>query len=303
MKRTIFTFALVGIFVFTTLASAAMTSTNYEIRWDSMNAGGSDTTSSASYLLRDSISQLTSGGPTSTSYQMSEGYRAGIYDQVIAFSMFFQNRATELKVSSLSSTTISMDSSTSGILVGDYIMLVQDVSGGHVSAIGKVTSVVANTSITVDELVNGGSAPTIDGSGDYLYEMNASSLTFETLTPVAVKRIAIGMEVTADLENGYTVQMMEGGQLTKGGSSISDVTDGTVSAGSLEYGARSSDTTLSATTFDTEDTAITGSFQDVVTESDAKFEDKNFITLKAATDSYDHGTYTQTLSVIASGNF
>jgi hypothetical protein len=302
MNRMIFTFALVGIFSLGILSSAAMTSTNYEIRWDSLNAGGSDTASSASYGLRDSISQLTSGGGTSTSYEMSEGFRAGIYDQVIALSLFFQNRGAELKVSSLSSTTISM-TSTSGISVGDYIMLVQDVSSGHVSAVGKVTAVVANTSVTVDELTDGGSAPVIDGSGDYMYEMNASSLTFDTLTPAVTRHIAIGMEVTADIENGYTVQMMDSGDIAKSGVSIPDVTDGSVTAGTSEYGARSSDTTITATTFDTEDTAITSAFQDVVTESSAKFEDKNFITLKVATETYTAGTYTHTISIVASGNF
>ena len=41
-KQTV-TFALVGFFVWASFASAGMTSTNYEIRWDTISTGGSDT--------------------------------------------------------------------------------------------------------------------------------------------------------------------------------------------------------------------------------------------------------------------
>lgn len=303
MKRIVTTFALVGFFVYSNLASAAMTSTNYEIRWDSLSAGGSDTSSSASYNLRDSLSQITSGGGSSTSYQESTGYRAGVYDQVITFSMFIQNtQETERIATSLTSTTIAT-TNTTGIAVGDYILLVQDVTSTFLSAIGKVTSISSGVSVTVDELKNGGTAPVIDGSGDQLFLMGATSLILPTLMPTGVSRIVLGFEVTADIDNGYVVQLKESGNLVSGAYQIGDVSDGEVTLGSSEYGAKSSDTTISSSTFDTVDTAITGSFQDIATESSAKFEDRNFLTLKAATATIQSGEYTQSISIIASGNF
>ncbi len=302
MKRFTLTFVLVGIFIYGNFAGATMTSTNYEIKWDSLNAGGSDTSSSASYGLRDSISQLTSGGGTSTTYQESVGYRAGIFDQVISFSYFLQNTSAR-SVTALTNTVIST-TDTAGISVGDYVMLVQDVSTSYISAVGKVASVSAGVSVTVDSLTNGGSAPTIDGTNDSLYLMNSSSLTFNTLTTTTTQNIVLGFEVTADIDNGYVVQIMDNGEMQSViGEKLNDVTDGTVTAGKSEFGARSSDTTLAETTFDTEDTAITTSFQDVATESTAKYEDRKFVILKAATDSGVGGTFTNSITIVASGNF
>ncbi len=98
--------------------------------------------------------------------------------------------------------------------------------------------------------------------------------------------------------------MLEDDNLSSGANDIDDVGDGSVTVGSEEYGAISSDSSLSASTFDTADTAFTTSFQDIADESDVSFESRNFLELKAAIDgSTEDGSYSQTLTFILSGNF
>ena len=85
---------------------------------------------------------------------------------------------------------------------------------------------------------------------------------------------------------------------------IDDVADGSVSAGFEEYGARSSDTSIASSTFDTADTALTTSYQDVATESSTSFDSRNFITFKIGTTPLTAvGTYAHTVTFIASGSY
>lgn len=303
MKKVIAIFAIVGFFVYTNIAFAGMTSTNYKIQWDSFSAGGSDTSSSSSYGLRDSLGETSIGSMSATNYQVSSGYRAGVFDQILTFSILLQNTSDARLVSSLSSLTIST-ASTSSISVGDYIALVQDVGVNQVAAIGKVASVSSNVSITVDTWSTNGSTPTIDGSNDYYYPMNATSVAFGSLTNGVVSTGIIAFEVSAEDPNGYVVQIQSDTGLTTGSHDITSVSDGSVSGDSEEYGARSSDTTLVNSTFDTADTAISSTYQDVTTESSTKFDDRHFVILKVSkTSNTTSGNYSQTISLIASGNF
>ena len=61
MSNRILAATFVGIFVYTQFAYAQMTSTSFQIRWDSINTGGSDTASSTSYQLRDSLEAAVGG--------------------------------------------------------------------------------------------------------------------------------------------------------------------------------------------------------------------------------------------------
>ncbi len=301
MRLHLFTFALVGFFVCAGFTQAEMTSTNYEIRWDTFSTGGSDTSSSSNYLLRDSVENGPAGRSSSSSYILGQGYREGVYDQIITFDVQVQDLSDARSASGLSGTTIT--TSVSGISVGNYVALIQDRGVNQVGAIGKVTSVGAST-ITVDSLTNGGTAPSIDGSNDYVYQLDASSIAFGELSSSSVSTAIIGIEVNVENDNGYVVQLFEDGDLRSGGNAITDVSDGAVSSGATEYGARSSDTTLASSDFDSADAAITTTYQDIATESSASFSSRNFLTLKAAVaDGATAGSYSQTLSFIASGNF
>jgi len=301
MNYRAFGLILVGIFVFSNSALAAMSSTNYQILWDSVDSGGSDTSSSASYILRDSVGNPAAGSSSSTSYSDQAGYRAGIFDQFLSFDLFTQSNGTQQSATLVAGTTVT--TTTSGFSTGDYIALVQDLGASQVTAIGKITSIGAGT-ITVDAWKNNGTAPTIDGTNDYVYKLTGTSAAFGTFSTSSVSTSVVGFEVTIDDDSGYTVQILEDGELRSGSDTIDEVADGSVTTGSEEYGARSSDTSLTGSTFDTADTAITLSFQDIANESTLQFNSRNFLTLKTAiSSSTPSGSYAQVLTFIASGNF
>jgi len=301
MWSRIFTFAVVGFFVCAPLVQAAMTSTNFEIRWDTISTGGSDTASSGSYLLRDTAESTVSGSSSSSTYQLTEGYRAGIDDQIITFEVKTQNTSSGRAATALSGLTVT--ASTSGLSVDDLIAVVQDLGSSQISAIGRIASLGAGT-ITVDVWKNGGTVPTVDGTNDYVYPLTSTSIAFGTLATSSVSTAIAAFEVTAANDNGYVVQIVEDGNLRSGSNDVDDVTDGSVTSGSEEYGARSSDTSISSSTFDTADTAITTTFTDVATESAAIFESRNFVTIKVAIDGTTSASaYSHIVSLVASGNF
>lgn len=278
-----------------------MSSSNYQILWDSVDSGGSDTSSSTSYILRDSVSNPASGSSSSTNFTDQAGYRSGIFDQFITFKLFGQNNSSEISATGLSGETITANNTS--FSVNDYVALVQDRGAGQITAIGKITSLGSGT-IIVDDLKDGGVVPTIDGSNDYVYKLSGSSLDFGNFSTSSVSTSILGLEITIDSDSGYTIQTMSDGELRSGINSIPSVADGTVTAGSAEYGAISSDTTLTNSTFDTQDTAFTTSFQDIANESTFQFISRNFLTLKTAIDvAIPAGTYGQVLTFIASANF
>lgn len=284
------------------LVFAAMSSTNYQIQWDSFSAGGSDVGSSASYILRDSFGSAGLGSGSSASYQTQSGYRAGVYDQVVAFQVFGQT-STSTSASAVSSTQISVADSSS-FSANDYIALVQDVGASQVVAIGKISSTGVGT-LTVDFFKNNGTAPTIDGTNDTVYKLSGASSSLGALSWNSVTTAVVGFEASADTGNGYTVSVFSDGGFRYGVYEINGVTDGSVTAGFEEYGGRSSDTSLTNSTFDTADTAFSTSAQEAATESAAALESRNFVTLKASINqsSSTNGSYAQSLSFVLSGNF
>lgn len=301
MRFSIFSFIFVGVLTSAIVAHGQMSSTNFEIRWDSVGIGGADTSSSASYQLRDTGGNSSIGNSSSSSYQIAAGYRQGIFDQIITFDVFAQNNASERSATGLSGTTITAD--TSGLSIGDYVVVIQNKGGSQVSGIGKIISLGAGT-ITVDELKDNGTTPVIDGTNDYVYRLTGSSVDLGDIVTSAISTAIIGFDVSADLDGGYVVQVYEDGNLRDGSNDINDVSDGSVTTGSEEYGGRSSDTSLSGSTFDTQDTAFTTALKDVADETDPAFASRNFVTLKACiSGSTPNGTYGHQLTFIVSGNY
>jgi len=301
MRRTVLVWLCVGVFSYAPLAYAEMSSSNFIIRWDSLNSGGSDSSSSASFNVRDTVGESGGGNSDSTSFQIHSGYRQGVNDQVITFDVFAQTNASSRAATASSGTTITC--STAGLAVGDFIALIQDEGASQVSAIGRIISIGGGT-ITVDELKDGGTAPTIDGTNDFVVKLGSSAAALSTLSSSAVSTAIVGMDVTAEVDGGYTVQIEDDGNLRDGANDINDVADGAVTAGSEEYGGLSSDTSLAGSTFDTQDTAFTQSFQEIATRSGASFESRDFVTLKASiSPSTPNGSYAHVLSVIVSGNY
>jgi hypothetical protein len=293
-------FTIVAIFMACSV-SAQMSSTNYEIRWDSVGYGGSETSSSASYQLRDTVGSIGAGRGAGTSYLMDAGYRSGIFDRIVTFEIFGQS-TTNTSASVLSGTTITV-ASASSFSTGDKVALIQDRGTSQVSGVGEIIDIAAND-ITLDSLDSGGAVISIDGSGDYLYLLGASSVSFGGVSETDVAQKIVGWEVSIDVDNGYSVSVIEDTDLASGANDIDDVADGSVTAGSEEYGARSSDQSLASSTFDTQDTGITSAFQQVGSRSSTSFASRDFITLKAATSTSSvSGTYSHNLSLIVSGAY
>ena len=285
------------------VAFATMSSTNYQIQWDTISTGGSDSASSSSYQLRDTVGGLGIGASSSTTYDLRSGYRQGVNDQAFRFDLVIQDNSSQATATVLSGTTVTVGS-VSGYASGDYILLIQDQGASQVAAIGRLTSVTATT-LTVDAFTNGGTAPSIDGTGDFVYELTTSATpSFGGLSTVSVSTTAFGWEVTNISQNGHTIYVFDDGNLRSGSNDIDDVTDGAIIGASEEYGARSSDTSLTGSTFDTADTAITTSAQMIGTEASDVYENRGFLTLKAAISAATvTGTYTTATTVIATGNF
>lgn len=282
-------------------AESNMSSDNYQIQWDSIGPGGSDTSTSATYKVRDTFGTMQ-GVNSSTSYRQDSGFRAGIYDPTVSFAVFSQNTSTQVAATSLVGNTVTV-TTTTGYAVGDYIAIIQDQGAAQISAIGRVIT-VGGTTLTVDALKDGGTVPVIDGSGDLVYQLAGSSLPFGTFSTSVVTTGIVGWDAAADVPDGYSIFVFEDQNLMSGSNTIPDVSDGTVSAGVNEYGARSSDTLLATSTFDTADTAITGSLAEVASRTDNSLKSRDFLTLKVGINtSQQNGSYTQTLTFVFVGNY
>ncbi|MFA6130770.1 MAG: hypothetical protein WC730_00685 [Patescibacteria group bacterium] len=296
-------FCLIGL-LGSTIAHAEMTSTNYIIRFDDISFGGGNTGSSASYQLRDTASTSSLLSSSSATYELTPGFRAGIYDRVADFIVYIQDRSSEVAATTLSSNTVTV-TSASGFSVDDMMAIVQDSGESQISAIGKII-LIAGNDITVDAWTNSGVAPVIDGSTDYAYVLDASSVSFGTLSNMSTATGIIAWEVSVEDDHGYSVYVTEDGELRDAGAlyTIPDVADGTVSTGASEYGARSSDTTLSASTFDTADTGITLSPQQVSSRSAMSFSSRDFLTLKVGVETAQaSANYSQSLSFLYVGDY
>lgn len=290
--------------VFPNTAFGVMSSTSYQIQWDSVGTGGSDTGSSTNYQMRDTLGNAAIGGSTSSTYDLRSGYRQGVDDQFISFTLIMQDSGSQTAASALSGTTVTV-SSLSGYSVDDFALIVQDQGLNQVSGFGKVTSASGST-LVLDSLTTSGTTPIIDGTGDFVYRLTTSATpTFSSISEDAVSTTTFAWQITSVSQNGHTVYVYDSGNLSApSGSDINDVSDGVVSAGSEEAGARSSDTSLASSTFDTVDTAITTSNQAIGTEASDVYGLRQFLTMKMSiSPTTPSGTYTNSTIVIATGNF
>lgn len=279
---------------------ANMSSTNYQIGWDTLGTGGSDSASSATYKLRDNFGFI-GGTSSSSSYQLDAGYRGGVYDQVAEFSVVFEQRSSAVAALSATPTSVTV-TSTAGYMVGDYIVVIADEGSSQIAETGQITAINSPV-ITVDAF--NGAGPVIDGSNDLVYRLTSDPVSLGTLNAAVMTTAIAAWSVTADVTGGYSVYIAEDHDLRNlDGQAINDVSDGTVSVGGDEYGARSSDATLAGSTFDTVDTALTDVLQQVASRSSNSFSNRDFLTLKIA-PSVDQGagSYSQTISLIYVGDY
>jgi hypothetical protein len=282
-------------------AESAMSSPSYQIEWDTLGNGGDDTSFSSSYTLRDTLGNIIGEG-NSASYIEEAGYRGGIYDQTVSYNVLSQDTGSQVAATSLAGNTVDVTTST-GFSIGDFIGVVENEGISQISGVGRVTSLTP-TSLTVDFFESGVDSLVIDGTDDYVYLLSGDTLAFSALSPSSLSTALIGFEANADVTEGYSIYVTADGQLRNGGEDIDAVSDGAVTIGQSEYGAKSSDDTLALSTFDTQDTAFTTTPRQIVSENAQTLNDRNFITLKAAVAGNQlAGAYGQNLTFIFVGNY
>jgi hypothetical protein len=134
------------------------------------------------------------------------------------------------------------------------------------------------------------------------FTTSSNTVNFGTLSTSSVSSDSITVTTTTNAVNGYVTTIYDDGNLrTAGGDDIDQVTDGDVTAGSEEYGIRTSgaDGQMNGA-----DTAITTSPQAVAAHASWISSSTVTITFKAAiSTSTAAGSYSQNVVLISTGRF
>jgi hypothetical protein len=219
---------------------AGMSSASFQINWDSLNEGGSDSSSSTNFSVRDTVGDNGSGTSTSSNFQLSAGYRAPEGADMLTFVVRGQSSATQTAFTAFSNgaKTVTVASSASYV-AGDYIAVVENEGFSQKVAVGKILN-VAGLVLTVDawEGDNSWISAIPAGGNDYVYNMSSNSAAFGTISSSTAYTSVALTSVQTTVASGYTVYLLANQQLQNASSDIIDaVTDGTVTIGSEEYGA------------------------------------------------------------------
>ena len=219
--------------------TAAMTSTNYQIGWDDLNAGGGEDGTSTNYGLHDTLGDIGAGGSSSTNYQLSAGYRAPEAENTLALTFKGQSTASKTAYTSFSagSKTVTVASAAS-FSVGIHIAVVENEGFSQKVTVGKVVDITGGV-MTVDawsgDQSSMSASPT--GENDYVYALTSSSAAFGSIS-AAIENTAVAMTaVESRVTSGYTVYVQANQVLQSStGNPITNVLDGAVTLGSEEYG-------------------------------------------------------------------
>lgn len=74
------------------------------------------------------------------------------------------------------------------------------------------------------------------------YTLSAGSFSIGPISAAAVSTAGVDITISTDSETGYSLTVTEDGNLRSGSSDINDVSDGSVTTGSEEYGIRTTGT-------------------------------------------------------------
>ncbi|MDD5438369.1 MAG: hypothetical protein PHC70_04450 [Patescibacteria group bacterium] len=263
---------ITGLFLTMSSVQAAMTSTNFEVRSDSINSGGNDNSTSTNYRLRDTIGEQATGLSTSTNYTLSAGYRqSDDYQPTLSLSVSAQENNTQVPYLALSTSTKTVTVSlATSFSTGTYIAVVENLGLHQKTIIGKIESILGNT-LTVDKWDGQVSQISINplGDDDYVYRMEAQNGVFGRLEPNVSKTTVSRTDVTTNSLSGYTVYMQSDGYLRGSTSThIMDVSDDEVSPDAEEYGARVFGTTATSTGRDFNVTSTLREIQTSTTTAD-----------------------------------
>lgn len=131
--------------------------------------------------------------------------------------------------------------------------------------------------------------------------LDSSSVALGTLSVSSVASVTLTATISTDAPGGYSLMISEDQGLTNGSTSITDVADGTVSAGSEEYGVGTRGTDG---LYNSSDTSITSSFKAIASSSGMVTSQTDGVVFKASISSATTaGSYSHTVTLAAVSNF
>lgn len=284
----------------------AMSSTNYWIPWDNVNAGGNDVGTSTNFSIRDTIGGNAAGTGTSANFNLSSGYRVPEAANTLSYLV---------KAATTSPTTYSaftngvggtvVVASSVGFAVNDLIAVVENRGFGQLVAVGRITG-IAGTTFTVDQFEGDGGvmsgAPA--GGDDYVYRLSVNSFDFGTVYAGVQNTNVVGTSVLTNISSGYSVYLQANQNLQNTSAQVmAPVTDGTVSSGVEEYGAEVTGATAFGAGSDLSVTTTQRVIQTAAASSGTISDKVAMIFKLSVTSSTNPGTYTQTVYYTLTANY
>lgn len=305
-KALLVMYACIALISFSAVRVSAMTSTNFQILWDSINIGGDDISSSTNFKLRDTIGEHGSGTSTSANFQLSAGYRVGdVQEPTLTFSIGTQENATEMLYSSFSNAgkTVVLETA-SGFSAGDFIGIVENPGPSQLIAAGKIIN-ITGTTVTVDAWAGepGSLSGTPSGDNDFAYRLNGSAAQLGNQSLTVGTTSFTRTNVISNAPNGYSVQILTDGDLQASSTQVmTNVSDGSVTVGSEEYGG---EVVGSLAVGSGGDFAFSSTGTRVIQQSNALgSSDRVGVIYKLAiAASTSPGNYQQAITYTATGNF
>lgn len=131
--------------------------------------------------------------------------------------------------------------------------------------------------------------------------LSGTNISFGSLEKGTVSSISRTATVSTDAPGGYTLRISENSNLAAGGTDIDDVSDGSVTAGSEEYGIKTSgDSGL----FNATDTAITSSWKNIASATSPVTSQATVISFKVAVNGgTEPGSYSHTVTIAAVASY
>ncbi|HBW73830.1 MAG: hypothetical protein UX20_C0007G0016 [Candidatus Magasanikbacteria bacterium GW2011_GWC2_45_8] len=130
---------------------------------------------------------------------------------------------------------------------------------------------------------------------------DTNSINLGTLSKTEVNTASQTMTVTTNAYAGFTTTIQVSGSLSSGTDTITAVSDGAVSAGSVEYGIRTSGTNAQ---MNSSDYGLSASAQTLAQTTSAIIADQTVVTYKASiSGSTGAGSYGQTVTFTTTANF
>lgn len=284
----------------------AMSSTNYWIPWDDVNAGGNDVGTSTNFSIRDTLGGTAVGTGTSANYSLSSGYRVPEEANTLSYLVKTSNTAPTTYTAFTDGVGGSVVvASTAGFAVGNLVAVVENHGFGQLVAIGSISSIVGST-MTVDRFEgDGGVMSGVPAGGDdFVYLLTANSFDFGTVTAGVENTNVVGTSVLTNVASGYSVYLQANQDLQNATAQVMTVvTDGTVSSGAEEYGAETTGATAVGAGTDLGVTTTQRIIQTSVAPS-GTVSDKVGMTYKLSiTATTNAGVYTQTVYYTLTANY